>query len=214
MDSLECRDNVIIYTEAYSKNKQGGLAQRHDVPKVVRHYSNEKDPSRCFVRLFKKYRLLCPVGTTAFYLSPLRKPKPEQWYLRSPVGHNTLGSTVSRLCKLAGISGHKTNHFLRATAATRLYHNNVDEQLIMAVTGHKSIDGVRSYKRTSEDQFKHVSDAMRSRSEDEDKKDGCIHIPVNVKNNQENVSFNNSTIPCSPSFSVSGCHSVTINVAK
>ena len=153
MDNLECCDNVIIYTEAYSKNKQGGLAQRHDVPKVVRHYSNEKGPSRCFVRLFKKYRSLCPVGTTAFYLSPLCKPKPDQWYSRSPVGHtcNTLSSTVSRLCKLAGISGYKTNHSLRATGATRLYHNNVDEQLIMAVTGHKSIDGVRSYKRTSED---------------------------------------------------------------
>ena len=29
MDILEYHDNVIIYTEAYSKNKQGGLAQRH-----------------------------------------------------------------------------------------------------------------------------------------------------------------------------------------
>ena len=37
-----------------------------------------------------------------------------------------------------------------ATAATRLYNAGVDEQLIMETTGHRSLEGVRSYKRTSE----------------------------------------------------------------
>ena len=47
-----------------------------------------------------------------------------------------------------GFSGNYTNHSLRTTYATRLFANNVDKQLIQEVTGHRSHDGVRSYKRT------------------------------------------------------------------
>ena len=64
------------------------------------------------------------------------------------------------MCKAAGIHGYKTNHSLRATAATRLYQAGVDEQLIMEVTGHQSLDGVRSYKRTSQEQREELSDIM------------------------------------------------------
>ena len=66
-----------------------------------------------------------------------------------PVGHNTLSQTVSRLCKTAGIPRFKTNHSLRVTTATRLFQSGIDEQLIMDRTGHRSIDGIRRYKRVS-----------------------------------------------------------------
>ncbi len=49
---------------------------------------------------------------------------------------------------------------IRATAATRLYNAGVDEQMIMETTGHRSLEGVRSYKRTSECQKKSVSDIL------------------------------------------------------
>ena len=58
------------------------------------------------------------------------------------------------------MTGYKTNHSLRATAATRLFHAGVDEQLIMEWTGHRSLDGVRSYKRTSEEQQAALSDII------------------------------------------------------
>lgn len=45
---------------------------------------------------------------------------------------------MKRLCAAGGITGRKTNHSLRATAATRMFQKNVDEQLIMKVTGHQS----------------------------------------------------------------------------
>ena len=64
------------------------------------------------------------------------------------------------MCKAAGISGYKTNHSLRATTATRLYQAGVDEQLIMERTGHRSLDGVRSYKRTSDEQRVALSDIV------------------------------------------------------
>ena len=54
------------------------------------------------------------------------------------------------MCMKDGIGSSHTNHSLKATLATRLYHKNVDEQLIMQMTGHKSVDGVWSYKRTEQ----------------------------------------------------------------
>ena len=70
------------------------------------------------------------------------------------IGHNAPGGTVKRLCSLAGTPGRKTNHSLRATAATRLFQHGTIEQLIMKVTGHHSLDDVRAYKMVSNDQFK------------------------------------------------------------
>ena len=64
------------------------------------------------------------------------------------------------MCERDGINGFKTNHLLRASAATRLFNEGVDEQLIMERTGHHSIDGVRNYKRTSNDQLIAISDVL------------------------------------------------------
>ena len=110
----------------------------------------------------KLYTSLCPdnVSTTAFYLQPLPKPRPSHWFSSKPLGHNTLNHMVKEMCSAAGIKGHKTNHSLRATAATRLFHAGIDEQLIMERTGHHSVDGVRSYKRTSQQQVKVLSDVL------------------------------------------------------
>ena len=66
--------------------------------------------------------------------------------------------TVGRICKSAGIPGHKTNHSLCATTATRLYQSGVDEQLVMERLGHRSLDVVRSYKQTSASQREALSD--------------------------------------------------------
>ena len=104
---------------------------------------------RCFVRLFQKYQQLTPVNkpSHAFYVQPLRNPTPSCWYSKKPLGYHTLSNTVYRA---AGIHGYKTNHSLRATAATRLFESGVDEQLIMERTGHRSVDGVRSYQTINE----------------------------------------------------------------
>ena len=62
---------------------------------------------------------------------------------------------MSTICSAAGIGGYKTNHSLRATSATRLYHQG---QLIME---HHSIEGVRSYKRTDEKQEENISNLLQ-----------------------------------------------------
>ena len=152
----------LVYREDVSKNNAGGLKHRKIQPKSVIHYANA-DPTRCFVRLYKLYCSKCPQDRpeNAFYLTPRSEPTDECWYSREPVGHNPLGLTVKRLCESAGISGYKTNHSLRVTFATRLFRSGVYKQIIMNVTGHQSIDGVRTYKRMSEQQYQEVSGILQ-----------------------------------------------------
>ena len=149
------------YQEDASKNHPVGLKGRKITPKVVIHHENLENSARCFIRLYKKYMSLCPSDPPAspFYLKPARNPTPTCWYSRQPLGHNPLGTTVARICRSAGISGFKMNHSLRATSASRLYQSGVDEQQVMERTGHRSLEGVRSYKRTLEEQREALSDS-------------------------------------------------------
>ena len=131
-------------------------------PKVVLHHENTENPGHCFLRLFKKYCQLRPIDAPdhAFYLQPARHPTSSCQYSTRPLGHTLLGKTLSRICKCAGIEGYKTNHSLRATSTTRLYQAGVDKQLVMERTGHRSLEGVRSYKRTSDTQREALSDII------------------------------------------------------
>lgn len=147
------------YTEDCSKNNQGGLNQRKIKRKSVRAYQNTQNPKRYLVALFNKYMLLRPPGLTDFYLRPLNNPKPD-WYSSQPIGRQTLGKVVNSLLgQVGGVKGRISNHSRRATAASRLYQNNVDEQLIQERTGHRS-DSVRSYKCTSSKQLSEISDIL------------------------------------------------------
>ena len=64
------------------------------------------------------------------------------------------------MCSVAGISGHKTNHSLRATGATAMYESGAPEKLIQERTGHRSLEALRSYERTSAQQHQAVSSLL------------------------------------------------------
>ena len=68
-----------------------------------------------------------------------------------PIGINTLCSTVSRLCNLAGITEENfRNQSLQASSLTRMHQAHVLEQAIKEFSGHRS-NAMRVYKRSSED---------------------------------------------------------------
>ena len=111
------------------------------------------------------------------------------------------------------------NHSLCATAATRLYHRNINEQLIMSVTNHKSIDGIRSYKRTSKDRFKVLSDVLHKpsdgtggskhscddKSDDKDSDELKAVVPVDnidVRQSVMKSQLISSSLPLSPLISI------------
>ena len=84
---------------------------------------------------------------------------------------------MAKMCTKAQIQGYKTNHSLRATAASRLYRKGIDEQLIMERTGHRSIEGIRSYKRTDQQQQIEVSNILQVSSDNQSKRDRSTMPP-------------------------------------
>lgn len=145
-DETEC----LLYYEKAGKTFHGGLSQKNCYPNVKRYYPNLDNPYRCHIRLFKKFLSVRPKSVNTFYLQPKKTVRAnEDWYFNRPLGHNTLRTLLSKMCENAGVEGRKTNHCLRATLATRLHNANVNEQTAMEMTGHRSVGGIRNYKRTS-----------------------------------------------------------------
>ena len=215
--------SYLKYTEDTSKNRPGGIKGRKMKPKEVVHHSNVDDPERCFIRLFKKYIDHCP-NADAFYLQPATHPTEKMWYTTKPLGHNSLTKTISRLCKSANIDGFKTNHSLRATAATRLYESGVDEQLIMERTGHRSLEGVRNYKRTTSHQREVLSDLLNAPSSPA-KTEGPRNLQLQKSTSSEQhnqlsiqpastaTNISNNTNNCLPGvFNFNSCSTVTFNI--
>ena len=144
---------IILYTEDLAgKTNKGGLKHRKLDPKRVNVYAIPES-NHCPFTIIKKYLSLLPAGRKckSFYLQPRKKFIGSSWYQDRAVGVNKLQSIVRETCESAGFPGFFTNHSLRATAATRMYHNDIDEQIIQEVTGHRSV-AVRQYKRTCDNQ--------------------------------------------------------------
>ena len=149
------------YMEIISKTYKGGLKHRKIDPHKARAYAISGS-ERCPVSIYTKYisKLSLNASPAAFYFQPLVKPRDDVWFSQVPVGHNKLASTVKNIMTKAGFNGFYTNHSLRATTATRLFQNDVSEQLIMNQTGHRST-AVHAYKRISDEQKQQVSAVLQ-----------------------------------------------------
>ena len=86
----------------------------------------------------------------------------ESWYENRPVGRNTLASTYKRICSLAGLEGHYSNHSGRATAATTLLKAGIPDKMALKRTGHRSLESLREYQTLDIDDTKRVSEALSS----------------------------------------------------
>ena len=82
------------------------------------------------------------------------------------------------------MEGNYTNHSGKRTCATQLYLAGVDEQDIMARTGHRSEKAVRKYKQTCPTFRKRVSkvlDPPSTRECQENKENTEQSLPVKVQ---------------------------------
>ena len=127
------------HTETFSREEENKLwesgTQLHLKNKSVDVYRNPEAGDRCHCRNLDVYISKLPQAAKEkdlFYMQPFEKVKPDQsvWYYSIPVGRNRLSRMVPEMCQLANISGHKTNHSLRATGATALYEAEVPEKII------------------------------------------------------------------------------------
>lgn len=86
-------------------------------------------------------------GRGAFYRRPLHGYPIR--YGEQPIGINKLKNFMKIICERGGLKGNYTNHSGKRSCATQLYMAGVDEQEIMARTGHRSEKSVRKYKQSS-----------------------------------------------------------------
>lgn len=134
------------YKEIVGKTRSGGLrdTSRSHIPKDRMIYQNQKDITKCPVIAIDKYlskqpKTNCP---PYFYLQPIDNPSSGSvWYKRTQVGQSTIADYTKDICKAAGIA-IRTSHALRRTAPSQLYDAQVDPQLIIEMTGHRTIEGL------------------------------------------------------------------------
>ena len=79
------------------------------------------------------------------------------WFMAAPIGKNLLAKMVPTMCEEANIVGKKTNHSLRVAGASSLFAAGIPERVIQQRTGHRSLDGLRTFERVTEDQNVEVS---------------------------------------------------------
>ena len=127
---------------------------------------------RCPVKILDKYFEKVPPEAIeedcCFYLCPLpyiSDGVQKSWFGNQSLGKHQLSAMVKTVCEEAHIYG-KTNHSLRATAATMMFQAFVPEKVIKEFTGHRSSDGVRKYERTPVEHQQAVSSILASTSQD------------------------------------------------
>ena len=156
-----------VYHENTSKNRNGSFKQLH-VKKVVPIHFCPQAGERCPVSLLDKYLSRLPEEAKekdVFYVQPLESAaeSPEThdvWHTAIPIGKHTLQQKFSKMYQAAGIVGHKTNHSLRATSASEMFAHQVPEKLIQERTGHHSLEALRTYERSNEEQHRAVSSVL------------------------------------------------------
>ena len=177
----------LVYTEdTVTKTNDGGLGHMRKERKVVWVYPSE-NINRCPVRLVDKYISLCPeVGPKAkcnFYLRPLEKINPAQWFSSRVMGVNAIRKVVGTMLKDVKLDGYFTNHSLRRSGTTRLFQAGVDRKLVKEFTGHSS-DAVDQYQITSDGQRQEMSAIIRGKYCDITKKSDQL---VETSKNQTDI---------------------------
>jgi hypothetical protein len=175
---------VLEYTESYSKTYKYGLRDHNVEPKVVTVWPAD-NPDHCPVKLFEKLvsRRPSPCSTDALFLQPVANYTESKWYLNTPIGHNTLDSTIKNLMEAAGEDDENfTNQSGRRTAVTRIMDKTGDKELAKKVSGHRS-DCVIAYNHVSRKRLKLASNILT----------GSVHHEENASISMSSLSTQNIT---------------------
>ena len=164
LEQIKREETGYVYYENGSKNRKGTFSERGMSNKVAKSVAVPEAGERCHVYLPDLYISKLPPDAHkagAFYLRPLPNTP---WYTAVPIGKNTLCGMVKNVCVKAGLET-RTNHSLRATAATALFKADVPEKVIQERTGHRSLDALLKYERSTERQHGAASKILAIRKE-------------------------------------------------
>ena len=176
-------------------------------------YPCPESGNRCPVFILDEYISKLPDEARAknlFYAQPLKKvPKDPQkpWYSAVPLGKNTLRNKFRTMCEDAQIKGNKTNHSLRATAATEMFRNGAPEKVIQERTGHRSLEALRTYERSDEAQHRAMSSLLANVPGKVQQQVSCMQ-QLKARTEAVNIS---QTFSSMPAISLHDIHGCTIN---
>lgn len=188
---------------------------------------------------------LCPVIVIKKYIAKLNKkneylwqfPKQtyleteETWYENRKCGHNTIANFMKRISQFAILSKAYTNHCVRATSCTVLGRKFNDTD-VLVVSGHKTINNLAIYKRSSEATRQKMSECLseslgastaapvmqESKQQErvtmiqEDGMDDLLSkITANIETSQKGLHFNS---PCLGKIMFNNCNISSINIIK
>ncbi|CAB5096651.1 unnamed protein product [Rhizophagus irregularis] len=168
-----------------------------------------------------------PSGDENFYLQPNNTSWLETniWYKTDHVGKNKLGNFMKKIGRETQIDipiELLSNHSGRKTATQILQDQEVPEQAIMQLTGHKSVQGVRAYKKVNENQQLNTLNTLINITDNK----SSTFIQENSQNNLINNDNSNSQLPLqeislslnslneSPIFHNCTFSNVTFNIQK
>lgn len=114
----------------------------------------------------------CPVQIIRCYIDRLceneymwQRPKnnitsnDQRWYENAKIGINTVAKMMAKISEVLKLSKVYSNHCVRATAITTLGKSFGDID-IQSVSGHKSLNALSIYKRTSEQRLEEMSNDL------------------------------------------------------
>ena len=145
-----------------TKNHHGGVGDVESFEKEGRLYQTTDDPSDGFNALQFYISKLNP-ECTAFFQYPKRKWSPSNsiWYENRPLGIQKLGTMMKEMSEAAGLSKKYTNHSVRAMAINLWSNAGLSNRHIMAISGHRNEQSLRSYNtHPSSAQLQHSSDVL------------------------------------------------------
>ncbi|GBC04743.1 hypothetical protein RclHR1_05840004 [Rhizophagus clarus] len=137
-----------------------------------------------------------PSADENFYLQPNNTSWLETniWYKTDHIGKNKLGNFMKKIGRETQIDipiELLSNHSEHKTATQILQDQEVPEQAIMQLTGHKSVQGVRAYKKVNENQQLNTLNTLINITDNK----SSTFIQENSQNNLINNDNSNSQLP-------------------
>lgn len=102
------------------------------------------------------------------YLTPLRKPRPDLWYSKQPVGIHTVNGFMKAIADSGGLNGNGkryTNHSVRKVTVQKLRKAGVSSREIITITGHKTEESLKDYDDIDRDDNRRLSRILSGSSQ-------------------------------------------------
>ncbi|XP_060580059.1 uncharacterized protein LOC132736855 [Ruditapes philippinarum] len=133
-------------------------------PKIFEVKGDRNCPVQLYLLFKNKRPDLSPQGR--FYLGINHKvcSDDEPWYMKTPMGKNTLGSIAKTISEKAGFCARHTNHSGRKTAITKLLEAGCPPTEVAQLSGHKNIQSLNHYHTMSIEKQRNMSSIIHKTS--------------------------------------------------